>query len=95
MVLTTQASEEILDLEYVDMAELLPDGWLTREEDQRCCHSLRRPQRRGPVTDILLWVECYSTMVAILASKFPDKMPELMAYQKTIVRAHRSFIGNV
>ena len=47
----------------------------------------------GGQSHILLWVECYSTIVAILTSKFPEKMPELMAYQKTIVRAHRSFIG--
>ena len=43
--------KKILHLEYVDMTELLPDAWLTQEEDQRCCHSLHRPQRREPVTD--------------------------------------------
>ena len=38
---------------------------------------------RGPVTDILLWIESYSTMVAVLASRFPVKVPQLMTYQKT------------
>ena len=39
---------------------------------------------RGSVTDILLWVECYSTLVAVLASQYLTKVPQMMAYQKTI-----------
>lgn len=83
----------IISLEYVDMGELVPDGWQFQEEDQeKYCHQAKRP-RRGPVTDILLWVECFSSMAAILATSYPPKISELMAYQKTIVRAHRSFSG--
>ena len=76
------------------MAELVPDSWRLQEEDQgsKCCHQPKR-QRRGPVTDILLWVECYSSLVGVLSTGFPTKTPELMAYQRTIVRAHRSFLG--
>ena len=33
-------------------------------------------------------------MVVVLSSGFPEKTPELMAYQKTIVRAYRSFSGD-
>ena len=32
-------------------------------------------------------------MAAILATSYPNKTPELMAYLRTIVRAHRSFSG--
>lgn len=81
----------ILELEYVDMGELVPESWRHQDDDQKCCH--RRTQRKGPVTDILLWLECYSSMVAILSSKYPDKTPQLMGYQRTIVKAHRSFTG--
>ena len=84
----------ILDREYVDMAELVPDSWRFQDEEQnKCCHQNRR-LRRGPVTDILLWIKCYAPMVAVLSSGFPQKIPELMAYQKTIVRAYRSFSGD-
>ena len=41
------------------------------EEDANCS-----------VTDILLWVECYATLVAILVSRYPVKVPQMMAYQK-------------
>ena len=84
--------KRIQDLEYVDMAELVPDTWRFHEEESKCCHQNKRP-KRGPVTDILLWVECYASMVAVLAPKYPMKVAGLMAYQKTIVRAHRSFAG--
>jgi len=75
------------------MSELLSEAWSTVEEESKCCHQ-RRPSRRAPISNILVWVECYSYMVAILASRYPDKMAQLMAYQRTIVHAHRSFVGD-
>ena len=86
-------TKKILDLKYVDMSELLPDSWRLQEESKQCWHHHRTQSKRGPVNDILLWLECYAAMVATLSTKFPHKMPELIAYQRTILRAHRSFIG--
>ena len=80
--------KHILELEFLDMAKLIPDTWSQPEEEQKCCHQ-RCSHCRGPIT-ILLRVECYS---AILSSKYLDKMPDLVAYQKTIVWAQQSFIG--
>ena len=48
----------------------------------------------SPIQDIWIWVECFSTLATVLAAKFPQKIPQLMAYQKTIVRASRSFTGD-
>ena len=84
--------KRILDLEFVDMVELVPDSWRYQEEEAKCCHQPKR-QRRGPVTDILLWVECYVSLVEVLCTGHPDKVPEFMAYQQTIVKAHRTFLG--
>lgn len=89
--LPTKIIKKVLDLEYVDMGELLPDSGHYQEEEQKCCH--QRRQRRGPVTDILLWVEGYSSLVSILSSHYPDKTAHFMAYLKTIVKAHRTFTG--
>ena len=71
------------------MHELLPDS---QEEDSRCCYQCRS-NRRGPVTDILIWIECYSSLVAILSTRYPDKTPQLMSYMRTIVKAQRTFSG--
>lgn len=73
------------------MSELLPDGWHLQEQEAKCCHQ-QHPTRRGPVTDILVWVECFASMVAVLSTKYPDKIPQLMAYQRTIVRASKCYI---
>ncbi len=35
----------------------------------------------------------HATLVAVLTSRYKDKAPELMAYQRTIVRAQRTFTG--
>lgn len=84
--------KRILNLEFIDMTKLIPESWKFMDEDAGCCHQ-NRASRKGPVTDILLWVECYSTLVAVLASQYPAKVPQLMAYQKTIVKAHKTYIG--
>ena len=90
--LPLKLAKRILSLEFVDMAELIPESWKFIDEDVGCCHH-NRASRKGPVTDILLWVECYSTLVAVLASQYPTKIPQLMVYQKTIVKAHKTYIG--
>lgn len=85
--------KRIRELDYVEMSELVPDNWRYGEEEQKCCHQTRRTQRRGPVTDILLWIECYSSLVAVLGIQHPTKIADLMAYQCTIVKAHKTFVG--
>ena len=92
--LPSKLVRKILDLEFVEMAELVPDSWRSEEVDYQCCssHNPRIP-KRGPVMNILLWVECYSSLVAVLSSKYPNKTGHFMAYQKTIIKAHRSFVG--
>ncbi len=84
--------KKIQDLEFVEMSELLTDSWRFQEDEAKCCHQ-RKGQRRGPITDILIWVECYSSLVATLSQRYPDKTPHLMAYMKTIVKAQRTFVG--
>ena len=58
---------------------------------ESCCRS-QRP-RRGLVTNLALWTECYAMLVAVLASRFPEKTPHFMAYLRTITRASRNFEG--
>ena len=48
---------------------------------------------RPPIDDISIWIERYSLMAAILATRFLDKAPELFAYQVTIMRADRNYEG--
>ena len=83
---------KIVNLEYVDMAELKPSSWLLNNEDTEKA-SFPFKKRKEPVTDILVWVQCYSAMVSILAERYPSKVPELMAYQSTIVKCAKCYQG--
>ena len=87
--------KKLLDLEYIDMSELVPDSWRIQGETEgdKCCLQSKRP-KRGPVTDILLWSECYATLVSVLGERFPNKIPGFMSYMKTIIKASRSFQGD-
>lgn len=92
--LPPRLKNKIWNLEFVDMSGLVPDTWCWQEEDEtKCCHKPHHTPRRGPVTDILLWVECYATLVSVLTTRFPDKAPELMAYMRAIVHVQRTYIG--
>ena len=46
---------------------------------------------RPPIQNISAWVEKFSVMAALLASRFPENAPELFAYQASVVRAERNF----
>ena len=83
--------QRILKGEFVDMYELLPETWRVEEPKDSCCRSVR--PKRGLVTDISLWTECYALLVAVLTTKHPDKAPHFMCYLRTIVRASRNFEG--
>ena len=92
LALPAKLIKRIQELEYIDMGELVPESWRHQDDETRCCH--RRPQRKGPVTDILLWVECFSSMVTVLSAKYPEKAPDFMSYLKVIVKASRTFKGD-
>ena len=87
-MLPSKLVKQILDLEFVEMAELTVDAW----EDSSLpapdtTATARCPSRQALITDINIWLECYARLAALLCIRFPDKVPELWAYQSTIVRA--------
>ena len=90
--------QRILAGDYVDIAELCPDSWRMEEllfqqsSGHTDCSATPRP-RKKPVTDILTWTECFSTMAAVITTKDPGKAPQLFAYLRTIVRASQTFEG--
>ena len=79
--------EKIQSLRYVEMADLLPEAWLLEEVEPATSHFKRQ---RGPIVDILQWVQCFASLASILATAYPAKVPELMAYLSTIIRCHRN-----
>ena len=36
----------------------------------------------------------YSSLISTLTTQYPQKTPQFMSYMKTIVKAHRTFMGD-
>lgn len=86
---------KILRLEYVDMAELLRDNIeaerraLTQGEGSS---STNFPRREIP--DMLSWIQSFGIYISVMASKYPDRVPNMLAYQTMLVREARRCGGN-
>ena len=86
-VLPPKVAKRILDLEFVEMSDIALDDLPVTGPGQPPLPA------RPPVQNISIWVEKFSVMAALLTSRFPEKAPELFAYQASIMRAERNFDG--
>ena len=83
---------KILRLEFVDMAELLRDNIEAERRQGRLRETTGVPakqQHRREIPDILSWIQCFGTYVSVVASKFPERVSRMLAYQTTLVREAR------
>jgi hypothetical protein len=77
---------KILNGQFVEMADLLPEAWSVRKGDES---SGRKGAKK--LEDIHVWLQCYVVFVAVMASKRPERVPELMSYMINIIRASQEF----
>ncbi len=71
---------------------MVQGNWSTQDDDeQKCCH--RRPQHKGCNRHLgmgeMFFIHGHCTIY-----KAPRQDPQFMAYQRTIVKVHRSFAGD-
>jgi len=76
-------------LDFVEMSDISVNSDLSTDP----AHAL--PSAQLLVTDISVWVECFSLMTAILVARFPNMAVELFAYQTSIIRMERHYKGLV
>ena len=81
--LSPKTVKKVLNLEFVEMAELRGDMWVEDPPAGEGGQVSRRGPPKPPVTDIKLWLECYARMASLLVTRFPKKGPELWAYMTT------------
>ena len=85
--------KRVLALDFVEMSELRGDicsDDTTTSDTSSSAHRTGKP----PVKDIKVWLECYARMAALLTMRFPEKAPELCAYQTTIMNAAYNYEGS-
>ena len=84
---------KITKWEYVSMADLLPDNLeLARRSQSEIQRNLsctaKAPKKRELTEDwkgLVAWSVSFSTFIAIVAKKHPDKIQQLLAYHATIL----------
>ena len=74
------------------MSELLPEslGQITSEDNQS---ALTKPRRRV-VSDIVEWLQCFGTYIAIISRKQPTRVIDLLGYQSLIIQAYQEHEGD-
>ena len=91
-ILGTRLDPNLQLLQYIDMAELLRDNL---EAQRRATSSITQSpsptaqKYRREVPDLLSWVQCFGTDMAVITSKYPDRVRQLLAYQMLIIREAR------
>ncbi len=85
---------KITELSFIEMSELLPEIWMAVEEEATASNVLSLPRRKAaPITDILLWAQCFANYVAVLSVRFPSATPDLLTYMSTIIKCARDYDG--
>ena len=79
------------------MAELLRDNLEAQRRvagEQSSLQAGQSRSRRREIPDLLSWVSCFGTYMAVLTSKYPEMIKQLLAYQTLMVRETRRCGGN-
>ena len=79
--LSPKVVNRILEHEFPEMSEVTVDD------------DIPQAPSHPPAPGISQWLERYSLLVAALATRFPEKGPELFAYQVTIIQVERNYEG--
>ena len=75
---------KILRLEFVDMAELLQDNIeVERRRGSQGESSSGSKHTSREIPDIFGWLQCFGIYISVMASKFPERVPNMLAYQTT------------
>ena len=89
--ISTKLLQRIEQGTFTGMAELLPEslGHLSSDEDRQVvkpkCHM---------VSDIVKWLQCFGTCIAIISRKQPARVLDLLGYQNLIIQAYQEYQGD-
>ena len=75
------------------MCELIPEYWIIQKCEEASAQRMTRTRGRKQSQNILVWVRCFAMYVAVVAGKWPRRVPEMMAYMINIVKAHQEYKG--
>ncbi len=90
-------AERILSGEYIDFAELPPAKTKQKqvaaptEGNILLVQTCELLQNRKPIADLATWLQCFGCYMAVVTARHPARVPDLLGYMLTIVKASRQF----
>ena len=88
--------DQMLKWEYVNLADFLPRTSLDRVPAESETEKLVvlpgfevSQTRKKPVSNIILWVQCFARYTAAMAKHFPECTPGFMSHMLTVMKAFR------
>jgi hypothetical protein len=54
---------------------------------------LQGAKRGPPITNIFSWLQGFASLVSTLSTKYPEMVPEFLAYQSTIIKCYKDYDG--
>ncbi|KAL5471327.1 hypothetical protein EMCRGX_G029431 [Ephydatia muelleri] len=81
-------AEKIWKWEFVEMSEMVAENWL-QKSDEPGTGLVAVNRRKRLVTELIPWVQCFATYTSVMSRRFPESVPELLAYMTGIIRASR------
>lgn len=100
--LPTKLVQSLKDFAFIELHWFLPAALLpptvhsddTHHSHCHCCGPPQAKRSRRTVADIFTWALCFNRYTAALCSFYPGMLPQMMAYQNTILQAHLQFAGD-
>ena len=85
-------AERFWTWEFIEMVDLLPEQWAVKKEE--VAGTLVMPNRRKKlITNINLWLQCFTAYVSVMSRRFPADVVEMLAYMSQILKASQEFVG--
>lgn len=93
---------QILAYKFIELADLLPDNLenpspeipsFLIEGRSIVPTTTTSSRKRGDIHDIITWVECFNSYIALITSFRPERARDLLAYMALIIRIAKQFPG--
>ena len=94
---------QILGNKFIELSELLPENLespscesssFTIEGGAIVPITKVSSKRKQEITDILTWVECFTSYVTVISTSFSSRSRDLLSYMALIIRMAKRYTGN-
>ena len=94
---------QILANKFIELSELLPEN-LESPQCESSSFTIEGgaivpitkvlSKRKQEISDILTWVECFTSYITVISASFPSRARDLLSYMALIIRMAKRYTGN-